>query len=105
MNPVEKKKSIWDILDAVLEPAVQVYTDIRGNKTDAMGNGINPDNERPMPPPFQKCDDGFVLKDGVCVAEKPEKDGSSNTLLIVGGILVLGAAGYFLYKKFSIKPN
>jgi LPXTG-motif cell wall-anchored protein len=98
MNPVEKKKSIWDILDAVLEPAVQVYTGIRGTKEQ-------PDEQPVPPPPFQKCDEGFVLRDGVCVKEEREKDGSGNTLLIVGGILVLGAAGYFLYKKFSIKPN
>jgi|688.fasta_scaffold03822_20 LPXTG-motif cell wall-anchored protein len=103
MQP-EKKKNIWDILDAILEPAVQVYTDIRGNKTDGgIGNGGNPDDERPMPPPFQKCDDGFVLKDGKCVKET--KGGSGTTLIVIGGVLVLGAAGYFLYKKFSNKPN
>lgn len=95
-EPVEKKKSIWDILDAIIEPAVQVYTGIRGKKEQ-------PD-EQPVPlSPFQKCDDGFVLKDGKCVKET--KGGSGKTLIVIGGVLVLGAAGYFLYKKFSNKPN
>jgi LPXTG-motif cell wall-anchored protein len=96
-EPVKQKKSIWDILDAVLEPAVQVYTGIRGTKVDGT------DDEQPMPLPFQKCDEGFVLKDGKCVKET--KGGSGTTLIVIGGVLVLGAAGYFLYKKFSNKPN
>lgn len=63
-----EKKSIWDILDAVLEPAVQVYTGIRGTKTD----GGSPDKGSPdkQPVPFQPCDEGFILKDGKCVREK-----------------------------------
>ena len=99
-EPVKQKKSIWDILDAVLEPAVQVYTGIRGTKVDGTD-----DNVPPKPPvPFEGCDEGYVLKDGKCVKETKES-GSGTTLIIIGGVLVLGAAGYFLYKKFSNKPN
>lgn len=103
----QQKKSIWEILDAVLEPAVQVYTDIRGVKPPDGGSPDDggwgsPDNDGERPPvPFKPCDEGYVLKDGKCVKEK--KGGT--TLLIIGGVLVLGAAGYFIWKKFSNKPN
>ena len=102
----QQRKSFWDILDAVLEPAVQVYTDIRGIKPpDGGGSPDNggwgsPDDER-LPVPFQPCDEGYELKDGKCVKEK--KGGT--TLIIVGSVLVLGAAGYFIWKKFSNKTN
>lgn len=104
----QQKKSIWEILDAVLEPAVQVYTDIRGVKPPDGGGSPDdggwgsPDNDGERPPvPFKPCDEGYVLKDGKCVKEK--KGGT--TLLIIGGVLVLGAAGYFIWKKFSNKTN
>ena len=101
-----QKKSSWDILDIVLQPAVQVYTDLRGNKSpvppvpptengNPNQNGFIDDN---------KCDEGFVFKNGKCVRET-SKSGGGNTLLIVGGIIILSAAGFFLYKKFSNKPN
>jgi LPXTG-motif cell wall-anchored protein len=101
-EPVKQKKSVWDILDAVLEPAVQVYTGIRGTKVDGTD-----DNLPPKPPvPFEGCDEGYVLKDGKCVKEiKQGGSGSGTTLIIIGGVLVLGAAGYFIWKKFSNKTN
>ena len=95
---VEQKKSVWDILDVVLKPAVDIYTGIRGNApTDPRDNA--PTDPRagltglPTSQLGTKCDEGFVMKNGKCVKK------SDNTLLILGGVLLVGTAAFFVVKK------
>lgn len=97
INPT-KKKSIWNVLDAILQPAVQIYTDIRGVKTDGGGlpNGQPNGGGLPVPPP-SPCDEGFIFKNGKCVKQTQRL----SPIIIAGFVLAVGAGGYFLWKKYK----
>lgn len=90
----EQKKSVWDVLDIVLKPAVDIYSGIRGNTPTLP---TQPSTQPPMGLPISQiktqCDEGFVMKDGKCVKK------SDNTLLILGGVLLVGTAAFFVVKK------
>ena len=88
----EQKKSVWDVLDIVLKPAVDIYTGIRGNAPTLPTQPTQPTG-LPLTQIQAKCDEGFVMKDGKCVKK------SDNTLLILGGVLLVGTAAFFVVKK------
>lgn len=90
---VKPKKSVWDVIDNLLPSATAIYGQIRQKQT-----GVDPfetsravqDNEE-----LQPRIDAYGFAN-----DKPAK---GNTLLIIGGVALigLGVGAYFLIKKYK----
>ena len=81
-NPTTEKRNVWDIFDVILPQAVDAYKKIRGTATT---------KEDPLT---------AQLYPTKIVA--PAQDKKDNTLLyVLGGAVVLGAVGFFIYKKYK----
>lgn len=81
----QQKKTVWDFLDQYLPPAVGIYGKLRQETT-----GIDP---------FAQKQEELPIED---VKVQPKEEEKSNkTLLIVGGVIVLGIATYFLTRKLK----
>ena len=82
---MEEKKTIWDFLDKYLPPAVGAYGKLRQQTT-----GIDPFAPKQEDVPVQNL-----------VPPEPEQPKKSKIPLIVGGVVVLGIATYFITRKFK----
>jgi len=78
-------KSVWDYLDSVLPPVTNIYGKIRQQKT-----GVDPFAQKQEELPVE-------LPEPTLLVEPPKS--SAKTFVIVGGILVVGVATYFLIIK------
>jgi hypothetical protein len=84
---MEEKKSVWDFIDKYLPPAASIYGKIRQQTT---GND-----------PFAQKQEDLPIEEIKTESPPPPQTKASNkTLLIVGGVIVLGIATYFLTQKF-----
>ena len=83
-----EKKNIWQILDRVLPPVTNIYGQIRQQQT-----GVDP---------FAKEEEKLKVDDikPAPIVSMPDQR-KNNVILIVGGIFVVGIAGYFLIRKFK----
>jgi LPXTG-motif cell wall-anchored protein len=83
-----EKKNIWQILDRVLPPVTNIYGQIRQQKT-----GVDP---------FAKEEEKLQVDEikPAPIVSIPDQR-KNNVILIVGGIFVVGIAGYFLIRKFK----
>lgn len=82
---MEEKKTIWDVIDQYLPPVVGIYGKLRQQTA-----GIDPFAQKQEELPVEQ------LK-----VQPPQPEKSNKTLLIVGGVIVLGIATYFLTQKFK----
>jgi hypothetical protein len=84
---MDEKKSVWDFIDKYLPPAASIYGKIRQQTTGS--------------DPFaQKQEDLPIEEIKTESPPSPQTKASNKTLLIVGGVIVLGIATYFLTQKF-----
>jgi len=85
-----ERKSFWDVLDSILPTATSIYGRIRQRET-----GVDP---------FAQEDDTSQISPytNMQLTVTDTKKGN-NTLILIGGLLLVSAGAYFIIKKYKKK--